>query len=97
MYVTQVGDGRLCFMGDACRPDIFRDVRWTGDEDAFRASAERIRAIEADIFLPGHPHELREVSPDGDPRLSPSQWQHYIDGRLSALEQIVAGQRPSDD
>jgi glyoxylase-like metal-dependent hydrolase (beta-lactamase superfamily II) len=94
MYVTQLGDTRLCFMGDACKPDIFRGVRWSGDDDAFRASAERIRAVEADIFLPGHPHDLRDVSPRGDPRLTPDQWQLHIDGRLRALERIVAEERP---
>ncbi len=91
MYVTTLGRDRLCFMGDSCGPFIFEAVRWSGDADAFRASAERMRAVEADLFLPGHPDQIFEVSAEGDPRLSREQWHRYIDQRLYALEEIIAG------
>jgi len=74
MYLTELGPDRVCFIGDACGPYIFREVRWAGDVEAFRASAERMKSVEADIFLPGHPHQILEVSPEGDPRLSREQW-----------------------
>jgi metallo-beta-lactamase class B len=90
MYLTELGGTRLCFMGDSCGPYIFRDVRWTGDAEAFRASAERMKSVEADVFLPGHPDQILEVSSDGDPRLSRDQWRRYIEARVSAMEQIVA-------
>jgi metallo-beta-lactamase class B len=96
MYLTARGEDRVCFMGDACGPRIFETVRWAGDEEAFRASAERMKAVEAGIFLPGHPHQILEVSPGGDPRLSREQWRRYIDGRVEAMERIISGAgRPS--
>lgn len=91
MYLTELGGERLCFVGDACGPYIFRDVRWEGDAEAFRASAERMKEVEADLFLPGHPDQTFEVSPEGNPRLSREQWHRYLDQRLRAMEQITAG------
>jgi hypothetical protein len=79
-------------MGDSCGPFIFRSraARWTGDREAFEASAERMRTVEADIFLPGHPDQILEVSSEGDPRLSREQWHRYIDQRMEAMEQIMS-------
>lgn len=91
MHLTTVGQDRACFMGDSCGPFIFEAVRWAGDAEAFRASAERMKAIEADLFLPGHPDQILEVSPEGDPRLSREQWHRYIDQRVEALERIISG------
>lgn len=91
MYLTTLGGERLCFMGDSCGPFIFEAVRWAGDEEAFRASAERMKAVEADIFLPGHPDQILEVSPEGDPRLSREHWHRYIDQRVEAMERIISG------
>lgn len=94
MYLTEIADARVCFTGDAAGPYIFSDVRWEGDADAFRASASRMKDVAADLYLPGHPYQTLEVSPDGDPRLSRDQWHRYIDNRLQAMEDIVAGRRP---
>jgi metallo-beta-lactamase class B len=91
MYLTTMGQDRACFMGDSCGPFIFEAVRWAGDAEAFRASAERMKAVEADLFLPGHPDQILEVSPEGDPRLSQEQWRRYIAQRLDAMEQIISG------
>jgi glyoxylase-like metal-dependent hydrolase (beta-lactamase superfamily II) len=90
MYLAKLGQQRLCFMGDSCGPYIFRTSRWTGDREALQASAERMKTVEADIFLPGHPDQILEVSPEGDPRLSREQWHRYIDQRLRAMEQIIS-------
>lgn len=90
MYLSDLGGTRVCFMGDACGPFIFQEVRWRGDADAFRASAARMKAVAADIYLPGHPHQIREVSPSGDPRLTRDQWHRYIDRRVAMMEEFTA-------
>lgn len=91
MYLTDVGGARVCFMGDACGPFIFQTTRWSGDAEAFRASALRMKEVSADIYLPGHPHQILEVSPGGDPRLTREQWWRYLDRRLRMMEEFVAG------
>jgi hypothetical protein len=50
-----------------------------------------MKAVEADLFLPGHPDQILEVSPGGDPRLSREQWRRYIDQRVDAMERIISG------
>ena len=96
MYVTDVRGARVCFMGDACGPFIFQKVRWAGDVEAFRVSAGRMKEVEADVYLPGHPHQILEVSPEGDPRLGRAQWHRYIDRRVEMMEEFVAGSGGSE-
>jgi len=91
IYITDVGGARVCFMGDACGPFIFRTTRWSGDAEAFRASAARMRNVSADIYLPGHPHQVLEVSAEGNPRLSRDQWHSYIDHRVEMMEEFIVG------
>jgi len=91
MYLTDVGGARVCFMGDACGPLIFKTTRWSGDAEAFRASAVRMKNVSADIYLPGHPHQVLEVSAEGNPRLSRDQWHSYIDHRVEMMEEFIVG------
>lgn len=93
MYLTAFAGARVCFTGDAAGPFIFEEVRWDGDAEAFRASAQRMKQVEADLYLPGHPHQTLEVSPSGDPKLTGEQWHRYIDGRVAKMESTIAGQR----
>jgi metallo-beta-lactamase class B len=93
LYLGEYGGRRICFMGDAGGPFIFEQVRWEGDAEAFRTSAERMKKVVADIYLPGHPHQILEVSADGDPRLNQEQWHHYIDSRVRKMEAIISAPR----
>jgi glyoxylase-like metal-dependent hydrolase (beta-lactamase superfamily II) len=93
MYLTDLGGSRVCFVGDAAGPHIFAEFRWQGDAEAFRASAARMKEVEADLYLPGHPHQTLEVSPEGDPRLSRDQWHRYIDQRVRIMEETIAEAR----
>lgn len=90
MYLTEFGGYRVCFVGDACGPYIFEQVRWKGDAEAFRRSAARMKQVQADVYLPGHPHQTLEVSPDGDPRLAQEQWHRYLEGRVRRMEELVS-------
>ena len=91
MLLTELAGRRLCFMGDASGPFIFQQVRWEGDVAAFLASAEKMKGIEADLYLPGHPHQILQVSPEGDPRLSQEQWHRYIDERVAMMQEYTSG------
>jgi metallo-beta-lactamase class B len=90
MYLAGLGGMRVCFMGDACGPLIFQTVRWAGDAESFRASAARMQEVAADLYLPGHPHQILEVSPEGDPRLTGEQWRRYLDRRVDMMEKFIA-------
>jgi len=94
MLLAELAGRRLCCMGDAGGPYIFQTVRWEGDVAAFLASAEKMKGVEADLYLPGHPHQILQVSPEGDPRLSQEQWHRYIDERVAMMQAYVSRAQP---
>jgi glyoxylase-like metal-dependent hydrolase (beta-lactamase superfamily II) len=92
VYLLEQNGVRVCFIGDAVGPFIFEDVRWEGDAEAFRSSADRMKTMVADLYLPGHPHQTMEVSPEGNPRLTREQWHRFIDDRVHIMESTISGQ-----
>ena len=51
-----------------------------------------MKTVVADLYLPGHPHQTMEVSPEGNPRLTWEQWHRFIDDRVHIMESTISGQ-----
>jgi glyoxylase-like metal-dependent hydrolase (beta-lactamase superfamily II) len=103
-YFLQTGPWGVLFGGDAVMSvrsglgtyTTRLHPRFGGDIPAYRASLKRLRELEVNLLLPGHPYFDRErTGGHPHPVLTREEWLAVVDGGLEDLERI--DQRQKED
>ncbi|MHC4915370.1 MAG: MBL fold metallo-hydrolase [Planctomycetota bacterium] len=88
------GPCRVLFAGDSTgfksAPEIFEQYGYPGVCDQYRKTISRLRRVEFDLFLGGHPHQVVvEMRPDGNPFVSREEWLGHLELRSGRMERFL--------
>ncbi|MCL2648726.1 MAG: MBL fold metallo-hydrolase [Phycisphaerales bacterium] len=88
------GPCRVCFGGDSTGfkanvVDLER-LGYPGVCADYRATVEKFRKMEFDLYLGGHPHQVfNEARADGNPFITREEWLKLVNGRAQEYENFV--------
>lgn len=85
------GPCRALFCGDAtgfkCAPELYEQYGYPEAARDYRKSVEKLKALEFDLYLGGHPHQVAdEIRKDGNPFISRDEWVKMVDARHKKME-----------
>jgi metallo-beta-lactamase class B len=89
------GPCRTLFAGDSTgfksNPEDFEAYGYPGVCADYRRTVGLLRGLEFDLYLGGHPHQVRdEMRADGNPFVTRQEWLKLLDGRLARMERFLA-------
>jgi len=85
---------RVCFGGDSTgfKGDVetLERLGYPGVCADYRATVEKFRKMEFDLYLGGHPHQVfNEARADGNPFITRDEWLKLVNGRAKEYESFV--------
>jgi metallo-beta-lactamase class B len=88
------GTCRVLFSGDSTgfksAPEIFELYGYPGVCEQYRGTIARLRELDLDLFLGGHPHQVvGEMRADGNPFVSRDEWLGHLDLRSERMERFL--------
>jgi glyoxylase-like metal-dependent hydrolase (beta-lactamase superfamily II) len=98
VFLTSVegpdGPCRVLFAGDStgfkCSPKDFEYYAYKGVCRDFRNTVEILRSLEFDLYLGGHPHQVkREMRDDGSPFVTKDEWLKLVNGRHEQMQEFL--------
>jgi len=89
------GPCRVLFAGDSTgfksNPGDFEEYGYPGVSADYRRTIAKLRGMEFDLYLGGHPHQVRgEMRGDGDPFVTRQQWLGALAARAGRMERFLA-------
>jgi metallo-beta-lactamase class B len=89
------GPCRVLFAGDSTgfksNPDTLDEFGYPGVCADYRRTVGILRGLEFDLYLGGHPHQVREeMRGDGSPFVTRQEWLTMIEARAGRMERFVA-------
>jgi metallo-beta-lactamase class B len=88
------GPCRVLFAGDSTgfksAPELFEQYGYPGVCEQYRETIGRLRELEFDLFLGGHPHQVvSEMRADGNPFVSREEWLAHLELRSERMERFL--------
>ncbi len=92
-HVLFSGDAVMSLAADSGTYSAYMDDRYGGDVAAFLESLRRLRELEVDVLLPGHPYMDKDAGLEPEPFIGRAAWKARVDAGIAELETLAARYR----